>query len=39
MLLSILAETLCSNPNTILGEAAANRVHSVTYSFTVGTPS
>ena len=39
MLLNILAESLVFHPNTILGEVAANRVHSVTYSSTAGTPS
>ena len=32
MLLSTLAESLVLHPNTILGDGAANCVHSVTYS-------
>jgi hypothetical protein len=39
MLLMILAESLVFLPNTILGEGAANLVHSVTYSSAVGTSS
>jgi len=37
--LFVLAESLRFHPNTILGECAANLVHSVTYSSIAGTPS
>jgi hypothetical protein len=39
MLLFVLAESFRFHPNTILGDGAANRVHSITYSFIAGAPS